>query len=245
MINVWQIGHFSHVILNLEKFLIQFINPIHPDVDSIFRTVVKLQISGRTWTDALNDLLQITHLTLRSLTLIQMYFRRDEDDLQADASVALYNLLSRHCRTLEYLTLELVNLPSPTSVWRLPIFRNLKRFNFKYPQNFEISFETGDSNFSTTFPQIREFCLTYAWKWWGSWEPCSNYLLSDGMVCGSLKHFEIRDKGINKVSHTIEILNHGVDIDAKYARVFKMFPNADNKFVQNLRKYFINEGTVN
>lgn len=232
-------GLVSIFFLRVQKF-----NKICP----IFRTLVKLRIPDRTSRYDLNGVLQITQqISLRTLSLNEIYDHKD-DNFHVD--IALYDLLSRHRETLEFLTLGLGKLSAPEKVWKLPIFPNLKRFRLlvqSFTLDFIISFETSESNFYTNFPKLSEFYVVHVWNWGGFWKPCLDYLFNERVVGERVAHFEIRDKGTSQTNTKetpAQIFNLRGHIDPEYARVFKTFPNADNKFMQDLRRYFIKKGTI-
>lgn len=208
----------------------------------IFRTMVNLTISGAIMHDELQDVAQLKN-PLRKLSIKDVIFG---DDASPDIPPHLYNLISKHAQTLELLTVRFLAWEFYDDL-KLPALLNLKRFDLTVPSvrygwNFYIDFPPETPNLAMAFPRLREFCLTFHVVWEGYWTNALESLFSsETQVCPNVRKVEIRDLNWRK---TYCFVDRGYEIDVKYARIFKIFPNANNKFVQDLRKYFEKKGML-
>lgn len=208
----------------------------------IFRTMVNLTISGGIFHDELQDLTQLSN-PIRNLSFKEVVVHKDANP---DIIPQLYNLLSKHAQTLEHLTLRFPTWANYNDGLKLPALLNLRRFYLtipplKYNPNFYISFPPETPNLCTVFPLLRKFCLIFDVGWESDWASCFESLFTNGVpVCPSVRHFEIRDACWKR---PCVIVNNGYELDVKYARILKIFPNANNKFVTDLREYLEKKGT--
>ncbi|XP_035700956.1 uncharacterized protein LOC110861845 isoform X1 [Folsomia candida] len=172
---------------------------------------------------------------LKSL-YIQAAFNPPSDDwdekVDIDVAPVLYNVLSRHRHTLEYLALGLDEL-CRRSVWKLPNFPNLKRFNCLSGCEEAVTFESRSINHSETFPRLES--LRFA-EWDGDWTPCfQSFFPARAGICQSVRKFHISE-WLEPDSSSDEEDEEG-RIDARFGRILKFFPNADHLFMQRLKRY--------
>ncbi|OXA38367.1 hypothetical protein Fcan01_26839 [Folsomia candida] len=205
--------------------------------------MVNLTISGAICRDELQDISQLSN-PLRNLSIKVVIV---SDDANPDIIPQLYNLLSKHAQTLEYLTAGFLAWEYYYDGLTMPTLFNLTRFHLtvpllKYTPSFYMSFPPGNPNLAVAFPRLREFCLIMDVIWDGEWASCLESLFSNEyLVCPSVRHFEIMDAYRER---TRDIVNRGYKIDIRYANVLKIFPNAKNTFVDDLRKYFEKNGML-
>lgn len=233
-----------NILQNLFKFPYPVLHSENNDTNPyrIFRTMVNLTISGAIMHDELQDVAQLKN-PLRKLSIKDVIFG---DDASPDIPPHLYNLISKHAQTLELLTVRFLAWEFYDDL-KLPALLNLKRFDLTVPSvrygwNFYIDFPPETPNLAMAFPRLREFCLTFHVVWEGYWTNALESLFSsETQVCPNVRKVEIRDLNWRK---TYCFVDRGYEIDVKYARIFKIFPNANNKFVQDLRKYFEKKGML-
>ncbi|OXA38396.1 hypothetical protein Fcan01_26886 [Folsomia candida] len=167
----------------------------------------------------------------------------DEDDWDEEVDVvpSLYEVLSKHRHTLEYLDLGL----SAKCDWKFPPFPNLKRLNFLSDlEGYGFSVEFDGSrilNYSTTFPKLESLNFT---PWDGRWTRCFQpFFHANAAICQSVKRLDISDNfKFYEYDNLIDMFKAFDGVDAKFARILNLFPNADNVFMQELKRYLAKKG---
>lgn len=171
-----------------------------------------------------------------------------EDGVDIEVSQCLYEVLSKNRHTLEYLDLLLDKLRAGC-VWKFPSFPNLKRLNFmeglgaqKY-YDCEVSFDGSDIlNYSETFPNLQSLSFS---PWDGNWTRCfESFFPEEARVCKSVTNFEILDKVQPDNLADMFVKFAEGKIDARFGRILKLFPNVDNRFMNELRSYLVKMGHI-
>ncbi|OXA49436.1 hypothetical protein Fcan01_15404 [Folsomia candida] len=198
----------------------------------------KEDMSGFKCTALLNLTQPLKHLHIeRAFNPRGAKYGEGNDDV--DVAPVLYEVLSKHCHTLEYLDLDLDKF----SVWNLPNFPNLKRFNFIGDLYAVVTFESEIINYSETFPNLESLGFT---PWDGDWMPCyKSFFPSRATICQSVTTLSISDEFEPDIfSEMFSQSESGGRIDARFGRILKLFSNADNLFMQELKRYLVKKRRI-
>ncbi|XP_035711394.1 uncharacterized protein LOC118436864 [Folsomia candida] len=214
------------------------------------RFLSKLCVTNGMSGSQCNALLNLTQ-PLKHLYIKSASDPRDpdwEDGVDIEVSQCLYEVLSKNRHTLEYLDLLLDKLRAGC-VWKFPSFPNLKRLNFmeglgaqKY-YDCEVSFDGSDIlNYSETFPNLQSLSFS---PWDGNWTRCfESFFPEEARVCKSVTNFEILDKVQPDNLADMFVKFAEGKIDARFGRILKLFPNVDNRFMNELRSYLVKMGHI-